>query len=134
MNTSQKLDYVRGKLGLIPAFGDSIGKAVNKAELGLCAKMAADALAVHRETVAALENALRLLGDIKTRCESHAFLTGASQPANVRAIHELTRDAAGPMRAALERATRSDYGRTEIKPGDLPDMPEGGTPSPTRDR
>ncbi len=53
MNSAQKLDYVAGKLGLIPAFGNSIGKDVNKAELSLCQKMAKDAEASHAELLAA---------------------------------------------------------------------------------
>lgn len=94
---------------MIPAFGDSIGRQVNKAELGLCAKMAADALSVHRETVAALESALRLLGDIQARAlalrDSDKLPAVTAAIYDVRAIHELARDAAGPMRSALEKAT-----------------------------
>lgn len=64
MNTSQKLNYIAGKLGLIPAFGDSIGCAVNKAELALCQKYATQALASHEalldllHRVSAFENRL----------------------------------------------------------------------------
>jgi hypothetical protein len=50
-----QLDYISGKLGLIPAFGDSIGKAVNKAELSLCQKYANNARKSNVELLAALE-------------------------------------------------------------------------------
>ena len=52
--TAKKLAYARGKLSLIPAFGDSIGKEVNKAELGLCMAMIASAEASHADLLAAL--------------------------------------------------------------------------------
>lgn len=54
-STAKKLSYVRGKLSLIPAFGDSIGKDVNKAELALCVAMLASAEASHADLLAALE-------------------------------------------------------------------------------
>ena len=53
-STEWKLAYAAGKLGLIPAFGDSIGKDVNKAELALCAKYVAQAKESHAQLVAAL--------------------------------------------------------------------------------
>lgn len=59
-----KLDYIAGKLGLIPAFGDSIGCEVNKAELSLCqtyAKQAAEQHGVVLTDCARLESALAAL-------------------------------------------------------------------------
>lgn len=47
MNTRKQLEYVLGKLTLIPAFGDTIGTQVNKAELGVCLSMVHDAIATH---------------------------------------------------------------------------------------
>ena len=55
---AKKLNYAKGKLSLIPAFGDSIGKEVNKAELGLCMAMIASAEASHADLLAALEDLL----------------------------------------------------------------------------
>ncbi len=57
MNVSQKLSWVSGKLGLIPAFGDSIGKELNKAELGLAKRMVEAVALRHMANVAALEDA-----------------------------------------------------------------------------
>ena len=59
---AKKLNYVRGKLSLIPAFGDGIGKEVNKAELGLCMAMIASAEASHADLLAALEQVYAQLG------------------------------------------------------------------------
>ena len=63
-STEWKLAYAAGKLGLIPAFGDSIGKDVNKAELALCAKYVAQAKESHAQLVAALRTAATALGYI----------------------------------------------------------------------
>ena len=62
-STEWKLAYAAGKLGLIPAFGDSIGKDVNKAELALCAKYVAQAKESHAQLVAALEMLTKALYD-----------------------------------------------------------------------
>jgi hypothetical protein len=51
MTTPQKLNYISGKLGLIPAFGDTIGKDVNKAELSLAQRMAKDCETHHSEVI-----------------------------------------------------------------------------------
>ena len=80
-STAMKLNYVKGKLSLIPAFGDSIGKEVNKAELGLCVAMLASAEAAHADLLAALEESLsviRLMGcDMSSFSSSCAALARA---------------------------------------------------------
>ena len=55
----KKLNYAKGKLSLIPAFGDSIGKEVNKAELGLCIAMISSAEASHADLLEALTELLQ---------------------------------------------------------------------------
>ncbi len=66
MNHSQRLNYISGKLGLIPAFGDSIGRYVNKAELACCQQMAKRCEAEHAEMVAALKNAANVFAGLAT--------------------------------------------------------------------
>ncbi len=61
-----KLAYASGKLGLLPAFGNEIGKDVNKAELLLCKRYVEDAAKVHAEMFDALELAIGCL-----KCHMH---------------------------------------------------------------
>jgi len=56
LSAVHKLNYAAGKLGLIPAFGDSIGKDVNKAELSLARSYVQSAAGSHADLLAALEN------------------------------------------------------------------------------
>ena len=56
---AKKLNYAKGKLSLIPAFGDGIGKDVNKAELGICMAMISSAEASHADLLSALEDLLQ---------------------------------------------------------------------------
>lgn len=61
-----KLRYASGKLGLIPAFGDGIGREVNKAELALAKKYVEQACNSHAALVSALENAGNVLAALAT--------------------------------------------------------------------
>lgn len=87
-----------------------------------------------KELTVAADAAVRLLAQIETALGT--LISGAAPVnfATLGAVRELARDARGPLRAALQRLTTGDYGRTVIEPGDLPEMPEGGVPSPTKDR
>ncbi len=55
----RKLGYISGKIGLIPAFGDEIGKDVNKAELAVCGNMAKEVAKEHAELFSAFYSWLK---------------------------------------------------------------------------
>lgn len=71
VNTTQKLEYLRGKLHLIPAFGDSIGREVNKAELGLCTKLASQAIDEYGAVLTDAAMLERTLADLAQAVKAH---------------------------------------------------------------
>lgn len=111
---------------MIPAFGDSIGRNVNKAELGLCAKLTGEALAEHDETAKTLADLAdqydRLFEAFQAETGGKPFGWGKLGTKCARDL--LAKLASGP----------ANYGRTTITAEDVPERLESGTPCATADR